>query len=379
MFIQNRKLRILGIICLVLLVIMGWRIVSNMIKAKERADMISLNRPIAVPLGHPVRASVIPTIKFSGTLEPDWQAQVAAKIDARLEKVFVREGDYVKKGQVLCRFEKVDSDADLMNAKGIYQDALANYNKAQLDYDRYKKLFEQGAISEQSLDNYRFALSNAEGKFKSARGTLQAMQSRFNETELTAPADGIVYKRYYQEGFYAKAATPVFAIADISKLKITINIPEGNIRDVAVGNKAKIKIDAYPDKQIDGYITRIAPVADLPSHTFMAEVGVPNLENLKAGVYATVYLTGVPRENVLTIPPHALVMRDDQRTVYVVDESAVVTRKVIDIGYVDDKYIEVVNGLTEADVIVTGGQNKIREGNKVVLKKENNQKNGDKK
>lgn len=379
MFIQNRKLRILAIICLVLLIGMGWRIVSNMLKAKERAAMISLNRPIAVPLGHPVRASVIPTIKFSGTLEPDWQAQVAAKIDARLEKVFVREGDYVKKGQVLCRFEKVDSDADLMNAKGTYQDALANYNKAQLDYDRYKKLFEQGAISEQSLDNYRFAFSNAEGKFKSARGTLQAMQSRFNETELTAPADGIVYKRYYQEGFYAKAATPVFAIADISKLKITINIPEGNIRDVAVGNKAKIKIDAYPDKQIDGCVTRIAPVADLPSHTFMAEVGVPNLENLKAGVYATVYLTGVPRENVLTIPPHALVMRDDQRTVYVVDESAVVTSKVIDIGYVDDQYIEVVNGLTEADVIVTGGQNKIREGNKVIVDKENNRKDDKKK
>ncbi|MCQ2362104.1 MAG: efflux RND transporter periplasmic adaptor subunit [Acidaminococcaceae bacterium] len=377
MFIQNRKLRILGIICLVLLVIMGWRIISNMIKARERAAMISLNRPIVVPLGHPVRASVVPTIKFSGTLEPDWQAQVAAKIDARLEKVFVREGDYVKKGQVLCRFEKVDSDADLMNARGAYQDAKANYEKAQLDFDRYKKLFEQGAISEQSLDNYRFALSNAEGKFKSARGTLQGMQSRFNETELTAPADGIVYKRYYQEGYYAKAATPVFAIADISKLKITIHIPEGNIRDVAVGNKAKIKIDAYPDKQIDGYITRIAPVADLPSHTFMAEVGVPNLENLKAGVYATVYLTGVPRENVLTIPPHALVMRDDQRTVYMVDESAVVTSKVIDIGYVDDQYIEVVNGLTEADVIVTGGQNKIREGNKVVLDNDENQKNGD--
>lgn len=379
MFIKNRKLRILGIICLVLLVIMGWRIVSNMIKAKERAAMISLNRPISVPLGHPVRASVIPTIKFSGTLEPDWQAQVAAKIDARLEKVFVREGDYVKKGQVLCRFEKVDSDADLMNARGAYQDAKANYEKARLDFDRYKKLFEQGAISEQSLDNYRFALSNAEGKFKSARGTLQAMQSRFNETELTAPADGIVYKRYYQEGYYAKAATPVFAIADISKLKITINIPEGNIRDVAVGNKANIKIDAYPDKQITGYITRIAPVADLPSHTFMAEVGVPNLENLKAGVYATVYLTGVPRDNVLTIPPHALVMRDDQRTVYVVDESAVVTRKVIDIGYVDDQYIEVVNGLTETDVIVVGGQNKIREGNKVVTGKEEKQKDGSKK
>ncbi|MBQ0067829.1 MAG: hypothetical protein KBS60_06585, partial [Phascolarctobacterium sp.] len=83
-----------------------------------------------------------------------------------------------------------------------------------------------------------------------------------------------------------------------------------------------------------------------------------------------VYLTGVPKENVLCIPPYALVMRDDQRTVYVVDDDGTVTRRVLQIGFYDDKYVEIISGVTEKDLIVVGGQNKIREGNKVVT--ENN-------
>lgn len=375
MFIKNKTLRILAIVCAVLLVIIAWRIIANMIQAQKRAEMISLNRPVSVPLGHPFRADVVPTLKFSGSLDPDWQAEVAAKIDARLEKVFVREGDAVKKGQVLARFEKVDSDADLLSARGAYHDAKANYEKAKLDFERYNKLFEQGAISAQSLDNYRFAFNNAEGKLQSAKGVLQGMQSRFNATELVAPADGIIYKRYYQEGYYAKAGTPVFAIADISKLKIMVNVPEGNIGDIAVGNNADIVIAAYPDKKFTGYITRIAPVADLPSHTFLTEISIANPEGMKAGVYATVYLTGVPKKDVLCVPPYALVMRDDQRTVYVADDTGTVTRRVLQIGFYDDKYVEVLDGVTENDVIVVGGQNKIREGNKVVLDKPKKEQN----
>lgn len=368
--IQNKTLRVLAIVCVVLLIIIAWRIVANMLAAQKRAEMISLNRPVSVALGHPFYADVVPTLKFSGSLDPDWQAEVAAKIDARLEKVLVQEGDVVKKGQVLARFEKIDSDADLIAARGAYQDAKANFEKAKLEYNRYKKLFEQGAVAEQSLDNYRFAFNNAQGKLQAAQGTLQGMQSRFDATELVSPADGVIYKRFYQEGYYAKAGTPVFAIADIKKLKILVNVPEGNIKDVAVGNTAEILISAYPDKKLQGKITHIAPVTDLPSHTFLTEISVANPEGMKAGVYATVYLTGVPKENVLCIPPYALVMRDDQRTVYVVDDDGTVTRRVLQIGFYDDKYVEIISGVTEKDLIVVGGQNKIREGNKVVT--ENN-------
>lgn len=367
--IQNKSMRIIAIVCAVLTVIIAFRITMNMIKARRRAASISLNRPISVPLGHALRADVTPNMKFSGSLDAWWKADVASKIDARLQHVYVREGDRVVKGQILAQFEQVDSDANLINAKGAYNDAYANYQKTKLEFQRYKELYAQGAISEQSLDNYRFAYDNARGKFESARGNLQGMQSKMDATSLVAPENGIIVKRYYQEGYYAKAATPVFTIADISKLKITVNVPEGNIDSVSVGNEAYIKLAAYPDLELKGTVVRIAPVADLPSHTFLTEISVENPGNLKAGVYATVYLKGVPKKNVLTIPPYAIVMRDDQKTAYVVDEKGQVNRRVLRIGFFDDKYAEVLDGLTEADTIVVGGQNKVREGSKVVLGK----------
>ena len=152
-------------------------------------------------------------------------------------------------------------------------------------------------------------------------------------------------------------------------LKTTIHIPEGQIAGVHVGNEASITLPAYPGKKLIGKITRIAPVADLPAHTFAAEVSVDNSEGLLAGVYANVTLTASPKADVLTIPVQAIVMRDDQQTVFVVDDKGVVQRRVLNVGYTNDKLAEIVSGLDEKDTIVIEGHNKLREGSKIDLKK----------
>lgn len=244
----------------------------------------------------------MPELEFSGSLDPEWQADVAAKVDGRVERVYVNEGDRVVKGQVLAELEQRDTDANLLEARGNYMDAQTNLRKAERDLARYSKLYEQGAVSQQVADDYAFARDNAQAKLHAAQGTLQAMESQSAGTVVVAPADGIISKRYHQEGYYATAGTPLFAVADISVLKTVINIPEGNISGVAVGNEAEIDLPAFAGHKIIGKITRIAPVADLPAHTFAAEVSVDNTEGLLAGVFATVRLTALPKENVLTIP-----------------------------------------------------------------------------
>ena len=367
---KNKKMQVMAIAGGALVLVIAGRILMNLHNERVRAQRLSLAKPVAVPTAFPRRSVIVPEYRFSGSLDPVWQAQVAAKIDARLTHVYVREGDEVKKGQVLAEFETVDRGADLLSARGSYADAAANYERAKLDFERYEKLFKQGAISEQSVDNYRFALQNAEGKLHSAEGVLQAMQSQYDATQIVAPADGTVYKRFYQEGYYAKAGTPVFSIADVSKLKISVNVPEGNIGSVAEGNVAKVFLSAYPGLELTGKIVRIAPVADLPSHTFLTEIAVDNSRKLKAGVFATVSLKGEPKENILTVPPYAIVMRDDQRTAYVVDNEGVVSRRVLTVGYMNDDVAEITQGLTERDRIVTGGQNKLREGSKIIMKDE---------
>lgn len=367
--LQNRKVKIVLGLLLAVCVIIGYRIYSNIQADRARAAKMSQSRSIAVVTAHPVRRTIVPQLHFSGSLDPEWQAQVAAKVDGRLEKVYVHEGDRVEKGQVLAILEQMDTDANLLSAKGSFLDAQTSLRKAETDLARYEKLYATGAVSQQVVDDYRFARDNAAAKLEAARGGLQGMESKAAGTVVTAPADGIVAKRFYQEGYYAKAGTPLFAIADISTLKTTIHIPEGQVTGVKVGNEADIALPAYPGKKLVGKITRIAPVADLPAHTFAAEVSVDNSEGLLAGVYANVSLIGEPREQVLTIPMHAIVMRDDQQTVFVADAQGVVQRRVLALGYSDDKVAEVLSGLDEKDTIVVEGHNKLREGSRINLEK----------
>lgn len=367
--LQNRKVKIVLGLLLAVCVIIGYRIYSNIQADRARAAKMSQSRSIAVVTAHPVRRTIVPQLHFSGSLDPEWQAQVAAKVDGRLEKVYVHEGDRVEKGQVLAILEQMDTDANLLSAKGSFLDAQTSLRKAETDLARYEKLYATGAVSQQVVDDYRFARDNAAAKLEAARGSLQGMESKAAGTVVTAPADGIVAKRFYQEGYYAKAGTPLFAIADISMLKTTIHIPEGQVTGVKVGNEADIALPAYPGKKLVGKITRIVPVADLPAHTFAAEVSVDNSEGLLAGVYANVSLIGEPREQVLTIPMHAIVMRDDQQTVFVADAQGVVQRRVLSLGYSDDKVAEVLSGLDEKDTIVVEGHNKLREGSRINLEK----------
>lgn len=369
---QNRNIKILAAVCAAVVLIVCWRIYDNIQTERERAERMSRVQAVAVATARPERRTITPVLEFSGSLDPEWQADVAAKVDGRVERVYVHEGDRVTKGQVLAELEQRDTDADLLAARGSYMDAETNLRKAARDLQRYSKLYEQGAVSQQVADDYAFARDNAAAQLEAARGNLHSMESRAAGTVVAAPADGIIAKRYHQEGYYANAGTPLFAIADISVLKTVINIPEGNISGVAVGNEAEIELPAFAGHKIVGKITRIAPVADVPAHTFAAEVSVDNTQGLLAGVFATVKLTAQPRENVLTIPVYAIVMRDDQKTVYVVDGDGMVRRQVLDIGYTDDEVAEVLSGLNGDEEIVTEGHNKLREGSRVTTQKAGN-------
>lgn len=369
MNLQSRRTKILIGIMIAVIFIISYRIVDNIQRDRERAARLSQGRSISVVTAYPERMTIVPKLEFSGSLDPEWQADVAAKVDGRIEKVYVREGDAVTKGQVLAILEQTDTNANLIIAQGSFLDAQTNLRKAETDLQRYEELFKRGAVSQKAVDDYRFARDNAAAKLESARGTLQGVESKSTGTVLVAPEDGIVSKRYYQEGYYAKAGTPIIAVADISSLKTIIHIPEGQISGVDVGNEAVIKVPAYGDKKIVGEVTRIAPVADLPSHTFEAEVSVDNSQDLRAGIYANVSLVALPKENVLTIPLNAIVMRDDQQTVYVANAEGVVQRRVLNIGYTNDQVVEVVSGLTEKDLIVIEGHHKLREGSKINLEK----------
>ncbi len=367
---KNKRVQILILLVVVLIGFISYRIFANIQAGKAKALNSRSSKEVVVATGHPVRKTIIPKIKFSGTLDPIWQADVAAKVDGRLEVLYVQEGERVASGQKLALLEQTDVSANVLNAQGSYLDAQTNLEKAQRDYERYEQLYKGGAISESIKDNYRFAVQNAESKLSAAKGNLDAAQSKMNGTLVTTPHAGIIQKRYYQEGYYAKLGTALFNIADISTLRAKINVPEGYVDSLAIGSTVDFTITSLPaaENKVVGRIQRIAPVADQPSRTFEAEVLVDNGNGrLHGGIYADALLTTQPKANALVIPLSAMVMRDDQQTVFVIGEDGTAIRRVLRTGYIGDDIVEILGGISENDLIVTGGQNKIREGSKVNL------------
>lgn len=251
---QNTKVRIAIIASLVLLAIIAYRIYGNIQANNERANRVSQGQNIAVATSFPQRQSITPVMRFAGSLDPVWQADVAAKIDGRVEKVYVNEGDKVTAGTVLAHLEQTEQTANLLSAKGSLMDAQTTLERAERELQRYQALYEKGAVSEQTVDNYRFARNNAQGKLSEAQGVWDNMQDKLSGASVTAPQDGIISKRYYQEGYYAKVGTALFNIADISELTAKINIPEGQISNIAVGGLADITVPAYPDDKFSGMI-----------------------------------------------------------------------------------------------------------------------------
>ena len=364
---KNKKTTIALIVCAVILALIGWRVWANIQAKKAEANRSGKEKVAVVTAAYPERKTIVPKFRFSGTLDPVWQADVAAKVDGRIEQVLVNEGDAVSAGEVLAILDRTDTDASLLNAKGLYADAKTDYEKAQADLARYTKLYAAGAISKESLDNKQFALENAKGKLDAAQGNLNSADSQAGGTRVTTPRPGIIQKRYYQEGYYAKVGTALFQIADISTLLAKIDVPEGYVQSIAVGNPVEIHIPSMSGdkKTVQGIITRVSPVATLPARTFEAEVSVDNSDGrLRGGVYADTTFTANPKDNALTIPMSAIVMRDDQRTVYVIEDGHAV-RKVITTGYIGENLVEVLSGLSEKDQVITGGQNKFKEGGQV--------------
>ncbi len=365
MDLKSKKIRIALMIVLAIIALLTYRIVSNIMASNELAKKSSVKADIAVPLGMPEIKSIQRELRFSGSLDPVWQADVSSKVDGHVEKILVDEGSFVSAGQRLAQLEEADTSAALMSARGNFLDAETSLAKANDDLNRYEKLYERGAISEQSLATYRFAKDNAYGKYEAAKGNYEAARSKSDGASIVTPRDGIVAKRYYQEGYYAKAGTPLFNIVDISSLSAKINIPEGYIDGVVVGSKVKFTIPSLNNKVVDGTVTKVSPMASTSSRSFEAEVSIANPNNqIRGGIYADAVVQMEPKNNVLVIPLSAIVMRDDQRTVYVI-ENGIAVRRVIMVGYIGDGEVEVLSGISKEDTIITGGQNKVREGSKI--------------
>ena len=241
-----------------------------------------------------------------------------------------------------------------------YDNAKLSYEKCKDDYNRNISLHQGEAISDTQLRDIKMAFENATIQLENAK-------KQWDDTKITAPFSGYITTQNTELGAYVNPGTVIAGIADISDLKVILDVSESNAYELREGQQVNIIVDINSQANYTGKISNISPKASA-SHTYPVEIIIPNnrKEKLKAGTYVNVSVNMGKSGKTLMIPRDAIVSSVKDPSVYVVNNNEAKLVK-ITTGRNFNSKLEVAAGLNEGDKVVTNGQINLTDGAKVAI------------
>lgn len=283
-----------------------------------------------------------------GSLRSNESVVLRPETAGRIASINFRDGAAVGKGALLIGLDAATQSAEL-------EQAMASLGLARANQKRSEELFEKKFISRQSLDNTAAALKVQEASVALAR-------AKFDKTRIAAPFAGVVGIRNVSVGDYVKEGQELINIEDISRLKIDFRLPETYLGQLRPGQKIELSSDVLPGKRFEAVLDAVNPLLDAGGRAIACRASLDNAgTTLRPGMFVRVRLIFERRAGALLIPEQALVPDAKAPFVFrVVDGKAL--RTPVKTGLRRDAQVEIVDGLSAGDEIVTAGQLKLRDG-----------------
>ena len=358
---------LVGVIALIVLAVLGImaraRTTENL---QKQADQVNAARTVSVV--KPGEAPAILSIDLPGQAQAYMQASVFAQTTGYLKKWNFEMGSQVKEGDVLAEIDTPQVDEQLNQAQATLKQAQAGFDFARSTDQRDQDLFQRKVIARQDFDNAESDFRAKEATVNADEAVVMRLQALESFKILKAPFDGIVTVRNTDIGAMVNAGSgnPLFIVARVKPLRIYINVPESMAHQVAIGDKADLKFNEFPDRTILGKVVRTAGAIDPTSRTLLTEVEVPN-ENgeLFPGAYMQVRLsTGASKQSLL-LPANTLLFRPEGTMVGVVGTDHKVKLKKIKVGKDLGTHLEIVQGLSPTDHVIVNPSSSLATGQTV--------------
>lgn len=360
-------------------------------------------------------------IKTSGDLIPMLGVNLNPEASGKIIEIFVDVGSKVKKGDKLAqindevqraqleqaqaaitvakatiRMQKVmvkSSKTNLVSAKAALEASVSTLTNLSKTKERLEKLFTEGAVSRQSLDNaitqydssvanHTAAQSNVEKAVNAIESALMTLEMRAAElirananlnavrvsvenTVVDAPFDGVISERYVDPGAMASLIGTMFKLEQNDPVKIIGTIIEKDIERIEAGKtEVIIKVDSI-SKEFRGILKKVYPAVDSKTRTCKIEIIIENDDNLlRTGMFAKLELLIRTHKNVVVTQRDSLIKHENDYYAYIIEDNRAVRRKV-KVGITDDGIFEILDGMKSGDIMITRGTDFIREGSLV--------------
>ena len=368
------------------------------------------------------KGDIASLVTGSGKIQAKKDVKLSATVPGVIISLPVKDGDWVKKGQLLVQIDPSEYKSAAAQASAQLSSAKANFEQAELVFERQKRLFEKNLTSKEQYDATLTQYNVAKAQYDQSSASLRQSNDLLAKTTITAPMEGKITELMKKEGEMVTGATynptEIMTISDISLFEVEVEVDETDIAEVKLSQEAKIKIDAFPDTVFKGEVSEIGNTAKVTGYgtqdqvvNFLVKVLLlDEVQGIKPGMSASVDVTTASHKDVLQIPIAAVVMREEKKDtlntkskegkatalasssqeennkkkkkeldgVFLVEKSKA---KFIPIksGISDQQNIEIITGLKENDQIITGSYKILRtlkDGDKIKIEKKIEKKEG---
>ncbi len=400
---MNKKKLWIIVAVLLVIVLLAWRWIG---RAPTEAD--DQNHPMATSaetpaaVAHTERLRVGTTLTIAGEFKPFEDVDVHAKVAGYIKVIYVDVGSHVKAGQTLAVLEIPElaaqlagadagvrrSKEEIRRAEGDLARAQSVHAAAHSAYARLKQAAESrsGLVAQQEIDDSQAKDLEFEAQVSSSSAAISAAQQQLQIAEanqkqysalsdysrIVAPFSGVVTARYADTGALIAAGTssstqsiPVVRLAEISKLRLVLPIPESVAAQIHLGDPVKVRVQALSQDFV-GKVSRFANSLDRQTRTMETEIDFDNRDGrLIPGMYAETLLSLREKKNALTVPLESVTPNGDEATVLAVNPENIIEERHVKLGLEDSVRVEVLYGLTDKDRVVIGNRSHFHDGQKI--------------
>jgi len=314
------------------------------------------------------RSEIEEGVAITGDLHPIESVEVRARLEGDLVGLHAREGQQVKAGELLARFESSEQESNLASAQADRTAAESEVATAQWNLEQTAELFKAGAVSERDLKTAQQVLVTARARLAAAQARVRATSSLARDTRVLAPTSGTIARRLVENGEHVARGAALFTLVRSNVLELAAAVPARQANVVRVGQTVHFTADG---REFDGKVARVSPTVDPSTRSITVYVQIPNADgSMKGGTFASGRVVSRTVSDALVVPAAAVRQRVDDGATFVYRVAGnTLDIAPVTLGIVDQRMgvAEIVRGLDEGDRVVVGNVGTLGRGMQVII------------
>jgi len=329
----------------------------------------SSGQPIPVTLATVAAVDVEDEIEATGQLLAVEHAEIAAEVAGRITEIVVDEGRAVTADDPVLSIDPERRTLEVDRTRARVDEARAALREQQREYARVTELRGRKVASQTQLDQAETALALAQSRLVAAEADLGVAERALRDATVRAPFSGLIAERFVSRGEFVAPGQKLFELVSLDPIEVEFRLTEVDSSRAALGQTVAVRVAPFPDEVFEGRVTVVSPIIDESSRTLRVKARIDNAdERLRPGLFARIDLGVARRSGVPMIPEDAVLQRADGPVVFRMVEDDRVERVVIETGEHHDGRVEVLRGVAPGDRVVTRGQFRLVDGERVVLR-----------